>query len=207
MDVAQKFHESIFNQLEMAEIQDIKHTWREKVLSKISAAILPLALAVTGTVRMIASGDPSVLVAAATSVGTLWFLETALDEPAQRRLASLLGRGSDESTESWLGRLHVITSVAALGLSFGLGADTSVQIAVGASKLSVECMSTGVSWQRDRNHAHLTELSLALGENDRQIRVYGTEVRNLAEKYGEYCTKMQEILDSEKAACRQIFGS
>jgi len=200
-----ELRKSFYEQLDGQQLQKGTIAWYQRIISIVSDALAPTALAVTGGIAIAATGGAPLPIIA-TIVGGLFALENLLDKPAQRYIASWLGQGSEEDTRNWLGRIKLFTDIAFFVITLGIAPDRAVAIATGVSKAVVEGANACAEWKKNNCQAFMKELDAAIQGTDWQMQEHRKKVEAHFETIVNSYTNMISLQKSQQYVTSSIFA-
>ena len=179
-----QWQKSLSDLLEKEHATCLEYEKRNDLVHKASDIIVPLSLIAEGAIPFCAGlcvGTIDLKSLGAMALGGLLLLDTLLDNKAKQAVASVLGRGSEESTKTWFHRICMTTNFAIFGLSFAFSGNGAVGLASNASKTAVSCAEAGTEHFLNNQKAKLIEneeqwnrsgtcLRELLGDVDRQVK-------------------------------------
>lgn len=184
-------------------------------LPMVAAGVIALATACTG--GGIALGA---IALGAITVGALMALDTILGDPAKKALASTLGRGDSEKSQTWMNRIFLITGITSLACSVGLTAGIGAAAAGGLGNIIKIATSTAVSVSdvaargahvfTDRRvklqTALVIELEEALRSSDRRLKEELSTLKQLEKSVKELFDTLETSMKSQMDCSSQIFA-
>jgi hypothetical protein len=153
---------------------------RNNAVHKVTDLITPLTLVAEGMAAIFIGGI-SALSLGAAALGGLLLLDSIFDDKAKAAMASLLGRGDEQSTKEWFQNICTFTSLSTFVLGLGMGPPKAANIAIGASKMALSVTEAGTKKASNDQTARLIEseshwensrknMQELLGDVDRQVK-------------------------------------
>ena len=202
--VEKQWQKDLMERLEKEHAVCYTHEQQNNFARIASDVIIPLSL-VAGGIIALYTGGVALLPLGAAALGGLMALETVLDSPAKKTLASWLGRGSDEDTKAWFERICMVTSLTMFGLGMCIPGNQAVSLATSTSQCTVECTLAGTESLLNNQKARLIEHEKQWDDSGRCLKELLGDVERQVKSVDSIFTMIADLQKSTMQASAQIF--
>lgn len=144
---------------------------------------------------------------AALITGTLLTLDKLFDDAASKQVAKYLSQGALESEALWMDRMQLFTTIASIGLSFGLAGGTAISLAQKGSELSMNGLESYLTYRENTTKATLLEIDLECDETDDNIQRLKDSIEHITKMWHQYVALKFETEQKRSDLIRQACHS
>lgn len=144
---------------------------------------------------------------AALITGALLTIDKFFDDAASKQVAKYLSQGTLESEALWMDRMQLFTTIASIGLSFGLAGGTAISLAQKGSQLGMNGLESYLTHRENRTKATLMEIDLECDDTDDTIQRLKGSIEHLSKMWHQYVALKFETEQKRRDLIRQACHS
>ena len=190
-----EWKETIYKQIEKVNLSLHEVHAARNSTSAITKFLGPIGLIATGAIA-ISTGAATIFAAGAAVLGGLILTDSILDDAAKKTVAGWLAQTSNETKETWLGRLHFFTTMTTLGISLGLDTNQSVTIATHVANVALKTIEAGTDIQEKHVQALLTEIEHTLQKSENMLQTHVEALKRLNSTLKNFFESLSQVYKS-----------
>ncbi len=169
---------------------------------KVEKAVSTVGFTIAGIATIITGCTP--LAVGALICGALFTLDSLLDDVMKKQVASWIAPQDREAQKIWLSRIQMFTSVASLGLSFGLTGPRAVSVALKVANSAVIGFKGAIEYKLSHLEAALVECESACKRSESHQSRFITDLEHTTQSIYDLYSNLRAIEEQKHAAARTI---